>query len=725
MDFRQRNPFEQTPLTNMGPTSFQFQQPSHPSHLPYGAHQQQYQQNKQFQQHPKQQQQKFEGFRAGSDHLVDRPPISTTMLNQDLPPSTSAMLRPSKVSSTTTTPKKTSINQIPPSYQNSKARRIATLRSNLFLLAASTVLLLSMSFSGLSSLFSISFVFTLAYLTIVLWGNLLLLTELKVSSMTVTRTVHRNIWRRILHYINFDSLAHLAAFTSTSLTIAFVRMALLIPASIRKYGPLQLKDTFVFYLTSHITASVFYAFFFRHLERTQLSFPSIQQKWTTRFSTLLPILGRESLRLAGLIIPIHFVNHIIFGNLYYRTFTFLLGPFISLVPFPIVRSGIFTLNTALNGYLGAVFTVLALECADALFQCIFTERIAWSPSDDRLRDLLDALPSKSHQYENYLAYLDIHTISKTHEKARKELFNELSELSPSGWKQVSGECLSTVAQLKERLDLLQRAKSVSKKMKATTQPILPPLNEKLSPKKMEVKDTNVFSPKKKQSTILEYLLPPEDQQPDSKRATTASLKPLGGTAPSAEPTKSSAILRHRASAFLKDTSTTKVPPAPKEQTRTRPLSTAEQIQGLVQDCITKAKNSKWLFGGDVDVVLLTHEAFFDIQRTIWAAQSLSGLVVKASKEDPYGLVQKDVPLILETLLGCLCAVEKHVSHPPSHFKGRRKEVGQVLLGECYTMINVLKGCVYEITTSLHAHLGRYKFDSEYVDKLERFVEFQE
>lgn len=71
--------------------------------------------------------------------------------------------------------------------------------------------------------------------------------------------------------------------------------------------------------------------------------------------------------------------------------------------------------------------------------------------------------------------------------------------------------------------------------------------------------------------------------------------------------------------------------------------------------------------------------FNQYQLVIWAVQALGSLTASSLKEDPFGYVQNDISIVLNTLLGCLVDVENYVKAPPAQYKTLLKE--NVVCGE--------------------------------------------
>ncbi|KAJ3003230.1 UNVERIFIED_CONTAM: Nucleoporin NDC1, partial [Siphonaria sp. JEL0065] len=120
---------------------------------------------------------------------------------------------------------------------------------------------------------------------------------------------------------------------------------------------------------------------------------------------------------------------------------------------------------------------------------------------------------------------------------------------------------------------------------------------------------------------------------------------------------------------------------------------------------------------------MTRDAFVNYEVLVLAVQCISKLLIAGTKEDKYGSVQRDIPVVLECLINCLIAVETHISKPPGELEGGKH--GSVVLREPLAMIHVLQTNIYYITTNLGDHLARYKFEPGVAVKLKRFLDYLE
>ncbi|KAG0321998.1 Nucleoporin NDC1 [Linnemannia gamsii] len=121
----------------------------------------------------------------------------------------------------------------------------------------------------------------------------------------------------------------------------------------------------------------------------------------------------------------------------------------------------------------------------------------------------------------------------------------------------------------------------------------------------------------------------------------------------------------------------------------------------------------------------------DFHLILWAFQSLARLVAASYNEDNYGVVQKDIPKVLETMLALLMTLEsfllaeagsaKFRSNPYSaHINAQR-----LTIVRSYAMLQALKTAIYQIVVTFRGQLGEFTLASTYANRLKHFVDFDE
>ncbi|KAG0197320.1 Nucleoporin NDC1 [Mortierella sp. GBA30] len=121
----------------------------------------------------------------------------------------------------------------------------------------------------------------------------------------------------------------------------------------------------------------------------------------------------------------------------------------------------------------------------------------------------------------------------------------------------------------------------------------------------------------------------------------------------------------------------------------------------------------------------------DFHLVIWSFQSLARLVMASYKEDRYGVVQKDIPKILESMLGLLMTVEafswtegraeSYEASPYSAPVNARK----LVIKESHSLCQALKTAIYQIVITFQDQLADFTLATAYAERLKRLTEFQD
>ncbi|KAJ1979306.1 Nuclear pore complex subunit, partial [Dimargaris xerosporica] len=180
------------------------------------------------------------------------------------------------------------------------------------------------------------------------------------------------------------------------------------------------------------------------------------------------------------------------------------------------------------------------------------------------------------------------------------------------------------------------------------------------------------------------------------------------------------------------TSTSTIPP-PSGPKRTP----AKPMDGYLFDlALSTVQSSK---AGNLMLRRLTNDTattvFGNLQIQLWAIQALGHLLTASLREDPFGLVQRDLPKVLEDLLAYLTVLEEFMHNP--YYLATYGECGaladmvfhntphQRLHRQAYVLTQQLQNTIYQIVTAFYEHLPQYKFAPQYVKRLEKFVGFLE
>ncbi|KAF9965576.1 Nucleoporin NDC1 [Mortierella alpina] len=121
----------------------------------------------------------------------------------------------------------------------------------------------------------------------------------------------------------------------------------------------------------------------------------------------------------------------------------------------------------------------------------------------------------------------------------------------------------------------------------------------------------------------------------------------------------------------------------------------------------------------------------DLHLVMWSFQSLARLVMASYKEDRYGVVQKDIPRILESMLGLLVTLEafmwaegRTVAYEGSSYPAP-VNARKLVITQSRTLCKALKTSISQIVVTFQDQLSDLTLATAHADRLRRFTEFQD
>jgi nucleoporin NDC1 len=127
--------------------------------------------------------------------------------------------------------------------------------------------------------------------------------------------------------------------------------------------------------------------------------------------------------------------------------------------------------------------------------------------------------------------------------------------------------------------------------------------------------------------------------------------------------------------------------------------------------------------------------------------ALSNLTSASLKEDEYGLVQRDIPAVIDCMLGCLQEVESLMYNPPASYSALTassdsritiREPLQIINGKwsfdlleifcqpyTYLVHAALKSGLYQIIIEFEPYLSEFKVQPKYAAKWQSLVKLEE
>lgn len=110
------------------------------------------------------------------------------------------------------------------------------------------------------------------------------------------------------------------------------------------------------------------------------------------------------------------------------------------------------------------------------------------------------------------------------------------------------------------------------------------------------------------------------------------------------------------------------------------------------------------------------------QLVIWAAEAISSLSVFSLSEDSYGVVQKDVPNIINTLLSVKQVMDKLQKSPVLV----RKMPADKLIKEIFISLrSAIKRSLYRIVTNFEPYINDLCLESSTIEQLQSFLNYRE
>ncbi|XP_012224905.1 nucleoporin NDC1 [Linepithema humile] len=111
------------------------------------------------------------------------------------------------------------------------------------------------------------------------------------------------------------------------------------------------------------------------------------------------------------------------------------------------------------------------------------------------------------------------------------------------------------------------------------------------------------------------------------------------------------------------------------------------------------------------------------QPVIWAAEAISSLTVFSLSEDSYGIVQKDVPIIINSLLSVKQALDKLQK---STILVRKVQMDDKLSREIFASLrSAIKRSLYRIVTNFEPYINDLSLEPMIIEQLQSFLNYRE
>ncbi|KAG0324536.1 Nucleoporin NDC1 [Podila horticola] len=312
----------------------------------------------------------------------------------------------------------------------------------------------------------------------------------------------------------------------------------------------------------------------------------------------------------------------------------------------------------------------------------------------------------------YHAFQELHQLAGYSPSRRADIFNDVICV-PSTWKQISTKCLQAMNKGASRIE------SLNPKAPGTA-PVSESVNgltkRKLAPGKGGAMETDIFNKAKpvRQSTswLQETLNGVQDVLDNLKGASTEELL------------VQQKLAEEVAAGKTVDPTLRPVSTGPRKRPEVLAFRwLAKTISDLISNWPWLQKQFSSSGPRPNPAVLCVMD---DYQLVIWSFQSLARMVNASFREDKMGVVQKDIPAILESMVGLLTSLEKFVGSAQFQTAVSSSESAHALVGvRSVAMVQALKTSIYQIVRTFKNHLGDFVIAPNTAERLGQFVDLDD
>ncbi|XP_056913890.1 nucleoporin NDC1 [Takifugu flavidus] len=419
-------------------------------------------------------------------------------------------------------------------------------------------------------------------------------------------------------------------------------------------------------------------------------------------------------------------------------------------------AGLFNLSLVYHLWISASFLLSTWHFTLLLFRIYVTEVHNFPVQSSFTEDVQQCLPKVLSEKQpvilKFMALQDLALLSQHSPSRRCEVFS-LSQPGghPHNWNAISGECLSLLTELNQRLVSYHdsvatngRAKSLSTASERKTSSetsVTSGAEDPMSPRPTLLLKTpvSVFArtvtgtPKSPLTAPFTPDLDSPFTSPTLRRLTTPAeqCSPWSGTLQSPHVMRRGVKLWSTPTDPQVNGSPSSSPtsvPSPKLQP-SKPsllsqflLNRREQVKGF----LAKRVLIMYLFNKLPEAS--SQALFADSQAHIWALEGLSCLVQASFSEDQFGVVQTTLPSILSCMLTLQEAVDRHFKLPHASSKPVRSSSSMEDSTHKtlrFALRATLKTAIYRITTTFRDHLRAVQLSPEHQKRLQQFLEYKE
>ncbi|KAG0230846.1 Nucleoporin NDC1 [Actinomortierella wolfii] len=550
-------------------------------------------------------------------------------------------------------------------------------------------------------------------------GIFVLLFGLRNSLVTVNPRISSSVANDLINIARtFDTWPLLAFYTLSSLALNIIING---PAStsIRNYnnlvvyishkGLVQVNERYIMTRVFAAVLGFLYGFWRLWNQKDWLTFPTVQVSMRTALTTNLRKIFSTAVKDSFVIVGgFWFIYNIFLSRLTVR------------IAMSFVSEEILNQSTKygprwyhLGFFLRIVFNTIVIrvffEAINALSDYVLTKRLnVVTTSIDPNACLVSGLKgsanlSNTDQFLRLHAFQELVQAARYDPQRRVDIFTD-AQSQPSAWKQIADECVGVLKQATSRISRLTGRSGKSASIASAA------VNEALaaSSKVSLLRDSNI---------TVRRRLPPEqggalEMNIFKPSKSTSFLDTLKG--PSTEE-----ILEEQRKKAGADNSVRKMPGLAVQHPEIAAFTwLSARMRALLlrypafQATLNKMPDSRTLENAE------------DFQLNIWAFQALAHLVRASFTEDQVGVVQRDIPAVLEAMLGLLLALEAYLQREPVSYDEQSDDALSVHV-RMHVLTEGLKTAIYQIVEVFHWQLEEFMLSDKSTDRLRYFLHFQD
>ncbi|KAG0087030.1 Nucleoporin NDC1 [Podila epicladia] len=487
---------------------------------------------------------------------------------------------------------------------------------------------------------------------------------------------------------------------------------------ISEKGIPQVNERLIIMLAFGYTLGVAYGLLHLLQQRDWISFPAVQLNTVAHVRSNLVRIGKKSMLFAG-----------VFTSAFWIVYNIFWSPIAIRVVMKFIATDVlyhssrhgprwWSIGLAFRLFWNTFITTALLESVHAICDQFLSKTMeVTNTSVDPNACLISGLNVEGSNASpesilTYHAFQELHQLVDYSASRRADIFNDVICV-PSTWKQISTKCLQTMNNGASRIESLNPkplgSAPVSENVNGLTK-------RKLAPGKGGAVETDIFNKTKpvRQSTsfVQEALNGVKDLLDNLKGASTEEL-----------------LVQQRqaeevAAGKTVDPTLRPVLTGPRKRPEVLAFSwLAKTISDLISNWPWLQKQFSSSGPRPNPAVLRVMD---DYQLVIWSFQSLARMVDASFREDKMGVVQKDIPAILESLVGLLTSLEKFIGSAQFQTVISSSEGAHALVGvRSVGMVQALKTSIYQIVRTFKNHLGDFVIAPSTVERLRQFVDLDD